>query len=151
MAKQNQNAYARQPSGAIKWFVPLYHEGRPAESNSGLPAKGNGLLETSLHVVHSGIAVAVKKGNDWIPHPDLSLSVDLKQNAFPRLEVTHTEALAFLRKETVICPEGTEKGFVLITFEEYPLGFIKNLGKRSNNLHPASRRILMQQPTNHIS
>lgn len=108
-------------------------------------------LETSLHVVHSGIAVAVKKGNDWIPHPDLSLSVDLKQNAFPRLEVTHTEALAFLRKETVICPEGTEKGFVLITFEEYPLGFIKNLGKRSNNLHPASRRILMQQPTNHIS
>ncbi|MBQ1718556.1 MAG: hypothetical protein II031_05320, partial [Bacteroidales bacterium] len=29
-----------------------------------------------------------------------------------------------------------------VTYKGHPLGFVKNLGKRCNNLHPAGRRIL---------
>ncbi len=102
-------------------------------------------LETRLHVVHSGIAIGEKKGKDRVPHPDLSLAVDLKQEAYPRWEVSRTEALSFLRKENITCPTGMEKGYVLITFEDYPLGFVKNLGNRTNNLHPHSRKIHMKK------
>ncbi|MGM9773781.1 MAG: hypothetical protein ACI3Y2_01040 [Candidatus Egerieousia sp.] len=34
------------------------------------------------------------------------------------------------------------KGYVLITYKGYPLGFVKNLGNRCNNLYPLGRRIL---------
>ncbi|MFY9115608.1 MAG: rRNA cytosine-C5-methyltransferase [Bacteroidales bacterium] len=100
-------------------------------------------LEKHLHVVHSGIAVAVQKGKDWVPHPDLALANDLKQDAFPRLCLTRAEAIAFLRKENIVCPPHLEKGYVLVTYDGYPLGFIKNLGHRTNNLFPKSRKILM--------
>lgn len=100
-------------------------------------------VEKHLHVVHSGIAVALQKGKDRVPHPDLALAIDLKHNAFPRLEVTRSQALAFLRKENIPSSPDMEKGYVLVTYDGYPLGFIKNLGNRTNNLLPKGRKILM--------
>ncbi len=43
-------------------------------------------------------------------------------------------------------PDGTPRGIVLLTHGGHPLGFVKNLGSRANNLYPASWRILSQQP-----
>ena len=34
-------------------------------------------------------------------------------------------------------PDGTPRGFVLLTYGGYPLGFVKNIGNRANNLYPA--------------
>jgi 16S rRNA (cytosine1407-C5)-methyltransferase len=100
-------------------------------------------LEQILNVTHSGIAVAQKKGNDWIPGADLALAVDLQKNAFEQHQVDLAGAISFLRRDSLVLPTGIEKGFVLITYDNLPLGFVKNLGSRSNNLHPVSRRILM--------
>ena len=100
-------------------------------------------VEKHLHVVHSGIAVALQKGKDRVPHPDLALAIDLKHNAFPRLEVTRSQALAFLRKENIPSSPDMEKGYVLVIYDGYPLGFIKNLGNRTNNLLPKGRKIFM--------
>ncbi|MFA5301666.1 MAG: rRNA cytosine-C5-methyltransferase [Bacteroidales bacterium] len=100
-------------------------------------------LEQILNVIHSGIAVAQRKGNDWIPGADLALAVDLKKNAFEQHPVDFYGAISFLRRDSLVLPASCEKGFVLITYDDLPLGFVKNLGSRSNNLHPVSRRILM--------
>jgi 16S rRNA C967 or C1407 C5-methylase (RsmB/RsmF family)/NOL1/NOP2/fmu family ribosome biogenesis protein len=100
-------------------------------------------LEQILNVVHSGVAVARKKGNDWVPEADLALSVDLEKSAFEQYSVDLAGAISFLRRDSLVLPAGKEKGFVLITYDNMPLGFVKNLGSRSNNLHPMSRRILM--------
>ncbi|MFA5444515.1 MAG: rRNA cytosine-C5-methyltransferase [Bacteroidales bacterium] len=100
-------------------------------------------LEKILNVVHSGIAVAEKKGNAWVPTADLALAIDLKKNAFEQHSVDLPTAISFLRRDSLVLPAGTEKGFVLIAYDDLPLGFVKNLGSRSNNLHPVSRRILM--------
>lgn len=40
------------------------------------------------------------------------------------------------------CEAGLPKGYILVTYEGFPLGFVKNLGNRCNNLHPNGRRIL---------
>ncbi len=99
-------------------------------------------LENVLNAVHSGIAVATQKGNDWVPTADLALARDLNPEAFPRFAASLEQALTFLRRDALVLPPETDRGYILITFEGLPLGFVKNLGSRTNNLYPPARRII---------
>ncbi len=107
-------------------------------------------VEERLRVVLSGTAIATKKGKDYIPHADLAL-----QNTFNRMvangnlpkgiaavEVGREDALKFLAKEPVVLADAP-LGYVLLVYGGLGLGFVKNLGNRSNNLHPMARRIRM--------
>ena len=51
-------------------------------------------------------------------------------------------ALRFLHRDIIFLKDAP-KGFVLVRFEGRPLGFVKNLGTRCNNLHPQGRKIKM--------
>lgn len=99
-------------------------------------------IESKLRVISSGVAVATAKGRDLIPEADLALSTALRRSAFNSVEVSCADALRFLAKEPIL-PEGAVKGYNLLTFNGVPLGFIKNIGNRANNLYPVSRRIRM--------
>jgi NOL1/NOP2/fmu family ribosome biogenesis protein len=37
--------------------------------------------------------------------------------------------------------DNAPKGFVLLTFKNEPIGFVKNLGNRANNLYPQEWKI----------
>jgi NOL1/NOP2/fmu family ribosome biogenesis protein len=50
------------------------------------------------------------------------------------------EALDFLRKKEQSFSE-FPLGWVLLTYQNLPLGWIKNLGKRANNYYPKEWRI----------
>ncbi|MDE6628348.1 MAG: hypothetical protein K2K36_03140, partial [Muribaculaceae bacterium] len=50
-------------------------------------------------------------------------------------------ALAYLRRESLPGFDAP-RGAVLLTFGGYHLGFVNNLGNRSNNLYPNPWRIL---------
>lgn len=95
----------------------------------------------SLNVVHAGVVIGEQKGKDLIPDPSLALSIALKPDAFPRVPINHDQAIAFLRKETLVLPAETPRGYVLLTYRSLPIGFAKNLGNRANNLYPAPWRI----------
>lgn len=56
-------------------------------------------------------------------------------------EVNHKQAIAYLRKEAVSLPETASRGYVLLTYKNVPLGFVKNIGNRANNLYPQEWRI----------
>lgn len=100
------------------------------------------VLESSLHVLSAGCAVGVMKGNTLVPDADLALSIAYDQSSYMVADVDLQTALGFLHKDAVLLPE-CEKGYVLIRYEDVPLGFVKNLGNRCNNLHPQGRRIRM--------
>ena len=100
------------------------------------------LLTGCLHVLASGCAVGVVKGKDLVPDADMALSLALKDDAFPMVDVDRQTALSFLHRDAIMLPNAP-KGFVLVSFEGVPLGFVKNLGNRCNNLHPQGRRIRM--------
>ena len=100
------------------------------------------LLESSLHVLSAGCAVGVLKGNTLVPDADLALSLIYDQSSYPVADVDQKTALSFLHKDSILLPD-CEKGYVLIRYEGVPLGFVKNLGNRCNNLHPQGRRIRM--------
>ena len=105
-------------------------------------ADGMEYLESRVSVISSGCAVGRRKGKDMVPDADLALDICLGDDAFPREEVDRMTALKFLHRDAVTLP-GAEKGFVLVCHEGVPLGFVKNLGSRCNNLHPQERRIRM--------
>lgn len=97
-------------------------------------------LAERLHPVTMGVGLGEWKGRDFIPSHPLAMSLELQATAFHRHEVSWEEAIAYLRNE-VISLTDTPKGFVLLTYLGEPLGFVKNVGSRANNLYPAAWRI----------
>jgi len=96
-----------------------------------------------LHPLATGTALGMFKGKDFVPSGDLALSQILRSKAFPKAEVGKDIALRFLRRDAIVLPD-SEAGLVLVCNEGLPLGFVKNLGRRCNNLLPAGRRIRME-------
>ena len=94
-----------------------------------------------LQVMHAGITIGEIKGKDLIPDQSLALSTERHPQAFPTVELTVDEALSYLRKETLPGLADSPKGYTLVTCQGLPLGFLKNLGNRTNNLYPQEWRI----------
>ncbi len=103
-------------------------------------------LFRQVKVMQAGLPVARLKGRDWMPTHALALSSALDVHAFPGAEITYEQAVAYLRKETFVLPEGVPAGYVLLLFGGLPLGFVKNLGTRFNNLYPQEWRIRSGHP-----
>lgn len=100
-------------------------------------------VESRLRCIQSGVAVAALKGDSLVPEADLALSDAIAPKAFTEVELSKEEALKFLSKEPIILPGGTPKGYVLVKYRSLPLGFLKNIGNRTNNLWPVNWRIRM--------
>ena len=98
-------------------------------------------LKRQVRVMQAGVALAEQKGKDCLPLHALAMSVLLRPDAFPRQEVDYPQAIAYLRKEAVTLPDAAPRGMVLLTYRDVPLGFVKNIGNRANNLYPQEWRI----------
>lgn len=100
-----------------------------------------GLLAKHLKIVAAGIPETVTKGRDIIPAPEYAFSVNADLSAFESFEADEQTALRFLRHEALQLPSGYSKGIVTVRYRGIPLGFVKNLGNRANNLFPNEWRI----------
>ena len=101
------------------------------------------MVEESLYILSSGIELGEIKGADFIPSAALALSTHLNNAAYPLVNVDLETALSYLRRETIFTAS-TEKGFMLICYNNVPLGWAKNIGNRNNNLYPNEWRIRMR-------
>ena len=99
-------------------------------------------LKNKLRIIFTGIALEEVKGQGMAPAHSLAMSNVNSCSAFPKWEVDKETAIKYLRKEALqnIPPE-IPKGYVLITYKRIPLGFVKNIGTRANNLYPKEWRI----------
>ncbi len=80
------------------------------------------------------------RGKDLIPSHALAMST-VRADAFPVCELDYGQAVAYLRKEALRLPSDAPRGYVLVAYRGVPLGFVKSLGSRANNLYPADWRI----------
>ena len=99
-------------------------------------------LEQNLYRIQSSLLIAEQKGRDFVPSAALALAKCFDTESVTKNEIDKQTAISFLKRENIILPN-TEKGFVLLTFEGVPLGWVKNLGNRCNNLYPNSWKIRM--------
>ena len=95
----------------------------------------------SLKVIHAGIKAAVRKGKDLIPQPSLALSCALRRDSFAECPLDFQQAISYLHKEVLTLPSGIPRGHVLVTYKGLPLGFVKNIGNRCNNLYPSEWKV----------
>ena len=99
-------------------------------------------FESKLRTIRSGVAVASVKGRDLVPLADLALSQAFRRECMPDLELTAEQALDYLRTKPLQLPDAP-RGFLAVTYEQLPIGFVKNIGSRANNLFPQAWRLRM--------
>lgn len=101
------------------------------------------LLPAELReVCHPAVTLGTLKGRDLVPDTSLAWSAAMRPDAFPAVDVDGSTALAFLRHEALALPPDAPRGIILLRHAGLPLGFVKNLGNRANNLHRTAWRIL---------
>lgn len=99
-------------------------------------------LASQLKIVSAGTTLGTIKHTKLIPDHALALSILLKKETFPHIDVSKEEAIAYLRKD-IFWKEGLVKGFSLINYQGFALGWVNVLDNRLNNLYPAEWRIRM--------
>lgn len=89
-----------------------------------------------IHLLSDGNPAFEQKGKEQIPTTAQALSLNFAKDTYPHFELTLEQAQAYLHRESLSLPAGAPQGFVIVTYMKHPLGFIKNLGERANNLYP---------------
>ena len=90
------------------------------------------------------MCVLRKKGgsNSGKPKPQLNILYEYSEaQDLPHVALSYAQAIAYLRHEALILPTDTPKGLVTVDFEGHPLGMVKNVGTRANNLYPKEWKI----------
>ena len=94
----------------------------------------------NTRVVKAGTLVGELNRKGILPHEELAVCIEL--NSFPeRIELSKQQALQYLHGDTFYLE--SNQGLKLITYRNKPLGWIKHLGNRFNNLYPKEWRIRM--------
>ena len=83
-----------------------------------------------------------KKIKDEYPPIEEILLADKDFTGLPGVELSKEEALKYLRRESLILPENSPKGYIIARYKGLNLGLMKNIGNRANNLYPKNWRIL---------
>lgn len=98
-------------------------------------------LTTCLTCISLGFGIGEKKRIAMVPQHSLSMAKGFRKDAFPIMDLSLEKALAYLRSDALEVEEGMPTGIILLTYEDVPLGFVKNVGNRLNNLYPNEWRI----------
>ena len=143
--KQNKRL-KEQKIKKVQVDVPLLGEFGVVESENKFYAVQKGRMalvdecRKCLNVLLFGVQMYEQKGKDLIPQAALALSQVYVRGAYPEAELSYEEAISFLRKEAIVLADAP-RGFLLITYGGLPLGWVKNIGNRCNNLYPEFWRI----------
>ena len=70
-----------------------------------------------------------------------SVGINTTPATCPQVALSYPQAMAYLRHEALVLPEGTPRGLVEVCFQGHPLGLVKNIGNRANNLYPKEWKI----------
>lgn len=97
------------------------------------------VLESYLHIRKAGVKMGKIAGKDLIPDHQLALSLYLTEH-INRVELTKEEALKYLRREDFTLDQA-QKGWSLMTFENFGLGWAKILPNRINNYYPKELKV----------
>ena len=98
------------------------------------------ILAKNLYIKKAGIDLGMLKGKDLIPSHELAIS-NLEIHNFATIELNLEQVLQYLSKNEVII-HNDFKGWILVTYLGYRIGWIKVLDKRINNYYPSNWRII---------
>lgn len=108
--------------------------------------KGEGLFMAVLRKKQGDGGKHVNKGKTVLkclqsPEHTEALLVNTPKDNYARVELSKDDALRYLHREALVLPPDTPRGLVIVTYMGLPLGFVKNIGNRANNLYPKEWKI----------
>jgi 16S rRNA C967 or C1407 C5-methylase (RsmB/RsmF family)/NOL1/NOP2/fmu family ribosome biogenesis protein len=105
------------------------------------------LLKKYLKIVRKGTLIGKPAKNKIVPEHDVALSI-----YFNNLHYTHPlalqDALQYLSRNDLFF-DTNNKGWLAITYNNLPIGFVNHLGNRINNYYPLYMRIRNQKLIEH--
>ena len=130
-------------AGPVYRFIPGTTKGeglfmavlRKTSEKQNLKSKG------TLTIMSDGHPVGTQKGKNIIPAHAEALLTNLPKDKYPFAELSKEDALKYLHHEAIVLNSDVPKGFVVVTYQGHPLGFVKNIGNRANNLYPQEWKI----------
>lgn len=130
-------------AGPVYRFIPGTTKGeglfmavlRKTSEKQHLKSKG------TLKIMSDGHPVGTQKGKNIIPAHAEALLTNLPKDKYPFAELSKEDALRYLHHEAIVLNSDVPKGFVVVTYQGHPLGFVKNIGNRANNLYPQEWKI----------
>lgn len=87
-----------------------------------------------------GAELGELKEKRFAPSETLAFSHLLLESSFPKLDLDLQTALKYLAKNPV-SHQSTERGYLLLTYQDIPIGFGKFAGNRINNLFPSEWKL----------
>ena len=99
-------------------------------------------LQSKLYIKKSGVHAGKIAGKDLIPDHELALSL-ITNNQIPRINLSISEALSYLRRDEIKISSDI-KGWALMCYDNFALGWAKILPNRVNNYYPKELRILKE-------
>lgn len=99
------------------------------------------LVKNKLYLLSAGVELGICKGKDLQPAHALALSTALRRGVFPEADLDLDTTLNYLRREAIVLGPEVPRGYVLLTYQQHPIGFVKNIGNRCNSLYPTEWRI----------
>ena len=139
--QQGQEAYSDMRSWLCtpdKWFIrqnERFADAYPIEHKDLIA-----YLSKHFICVSTGFGIGEQRGRFMAPQHSLSMLKDFRREAFPQVSLTEEQALSYLRSEALTL-SNLPFGTLLVTYNDVPLGFVKNVGNHSNNLYPNEWRI----------
>lgn len=101
------------------------------------------LLEShKIKPLSAGVEAGTMKGKLFIPSSRQVLSYLFDAGEIPVVELDREKAIDYIRRLPVVLPADTPRGYVAVSHEGHPLGLVKNIGNRSNNLFPQEWRVM---------
>ena len=96
-----------------------------------------------LNVMYDGVPREEQRGKAFVPSHAEALSLSLDRTKYAECKVSLDDALRYLHHETLTLAADVPRGYVLLTYKNIPIGFVKNIGNRANNLYPKEWAIRM--------
>ena len=130
-------------NGKLKIESPQ-SESKPKKGKGKKGRDGNfqfSIFNSQLRVLSDGHPVGIQKGKNIIPAHAEALLINLPKDKYPFAELSKEDALKYLHHEAIVLDADVPKGFVVVTYQGHPLGFVKNIGNRANNLYPQEWKI----------
>ncbi|MBR0049691.1 MAG: hypothetical protein IJP74_10300 [Prevotella sp.] len=105
--------------------------------------KGEGLFMAAMRkdggdTIEKGVGMKEKGGG--LKVVDVQASTAQAESVATE-DISYTQALSYLRGEAIVLRPDAPRGIVTVAFQGHPLGPVKNIGTRANNLYPKEWRI----------
>lgn len=114
-------------------FVAVMRKGGNGSGN--VDQRRNTRALQGLNIIFPTAPATDHRGNHNAGRGETKKDVATTDN-IPTAELSYDQAIGYLRRQAIVLSPEAPRGLIRVCFQGHPLGLVKNIGSRANNLYP---------------